>query len=218
MGEYAHSTSHVKDTQKLLLSQFAGSQRLQGLLGTVGARAQTLDDVDDQLYNERDVTNSVGAQLTVLGAIVGEPRRSRADTLYRAWVKGRIAANNSESCGADIYRVARLIVGSELGHTMLLTTVPPAAYELEIRGAALAYSWDDSVLPDTVAFELANILLEATGSGIELQLVYQSTDDAHTFTFASGDVEEDDANAGLADDDDDLDADGGLFSGVEQRT
>lgn len=190
------------------------SESLNALVDVLVSPFQELEDSAAILYNAFDLDTAVGQQLDWIGLRVGEPRLGREDTHYRAYIKARIAANTSDGQAGQIYNVARMILGD--GPSLLIETVPPASYQFSVEGGALAYPWDASVAPSLVAVSLADALLAATSGGISLAVHYQVTDDAHTFTFASGEVEEDDVNAGLANDDDELDA-GGLFVGTEIR-
>lgn len=191
------------------------SESLNALVDVLVSPFQELEDSAASLYNAFDVDTAVGQQLEWIGLRVNEPRRGREDTHYRAYIKARIAANTSDGQAGQIYNVARMILGD--APALEISTSPPAAYQFSVGGVALAYPWDPLVPPDVVAVSLADALLAATSGGVSLALHYQVTDDAHTFTFASGDVEEDDNDAGLADDDDELDPMGGLFIGTEVR-
>jgi hypothetical protein len=109
-----------------------------------------------------------GAQLDNLGDIVGEPRKGRADDLYRIWIRARIAVNRGNGKVSDVLKVARLVVGE--GPVINYITRYPAAYDIELIGST------------TDNREVAAILNEARGAGIGMR-VHEVDDAAHAFTL-----------------------------------
>jgi hypothetical protein len=152
-------------------------------------------------------------RLTRVGGVLGEPRNGRLDREYLAYVIARTLINRSNGSADILYKVARAILGPT-NNTLRLEGSYPAGYRMYVGGNRIEFPWDATVPPDVVASVLADLLLEATYGGVGLEVWFQASDDAHTFTFAPGEDSVDDANMGFADA---TGLVGGQFIGVEVR-
>lgn len=197
--EFTYQADHVADALSLLLSQFDNSTDLRALLAALVRPTQELENAMATQYAAFDVDTAEGVLLDILGGIVGERRGGRLDSEYRAYVKARVAANASDGSAADIYRVARLILG-DVTHDLRIQTLPPAHYRLTVSGAAAVFPWDTGVSSTIVARAITTLLTDATSLGVSFDVQYQATDDAHTFTLADADVYQADVLRGTADD------------------
>jgi hypothetical protein len=240
---YSHKTNHAEEGVSWLLTQHDNDVDLQNLVRALlspyqkienaipGLRAAfDIDNIGEALIEEvtsedgEDVTAEDGSlvwtgsqddmndQLTRLGAIVGEPRGGRRDSEYLPYVVARRIINRSKCEPSDLYAVARALLGES--NALRLQRMPPAAYRLHVSGASIAFPWDATIPASYVAGTLADMLLEATGAGISLEVYFQTADDAHTFTFAALDSGEENVDQGFAND---LGTQGGEFIGVESR-
>lgn len=209
--EYTYQSDHVSDALSLLLSQFNDSTQMRAFLAAQMAPTQDVEDALAVLYTAFDVQTAVGAQLDVLGAIVGEQRNARVDSEFRAYVLGRIAANASDGSRSAIYKVVRLLLGTT-NNALKIVTLPPAYYRLEITGGLAKFPWDASVPAQTVAKAITTLVTDATSVGVGFGVLYQAADDAHTFTLADADVNQADTNRGTSDDGKTF---GGLLSDIE---
>lgn len=199
VSTYVYKPNHADEAEGWLLTQFDNSPKLHAWVRSLVKPYQTLEDVLNVLRSAFDPNTAVGDQLTQIGAIVGEDRADRNDANLRAYVLARIAVNTSDGTAGNIYRVARLILGPD-AHSLWIEALPPAKYVLHVQGATLSYPWDNTEPASSVANALADLITQATSAGVGVILHFQTTDDANTFTFASGDVTETDANRGFADD------------------
>jgi hypothetical protein len=211
-----YQPDHASDAAAKLLVQFADSASVHAL---VRAHVQPLQDLEVaalQVRDAFDVDTAIGAQLTILGDLVGEPRMGRTDIPYRAYVKARILINTSKGLPADIYAIVRALIGNTPTVLLAREAGIPAHYNLDIVGTTLVFPWDDAseAPPDVVAKAIGDALEAATSGGVSFMIYFQFS--PYAFEFASGDVEEDDTDRGFAIDDDELD-DGGTFIGVEGR-
>lgn len=207
---------HRGEAESRLLSQFDDAAKLHALVRALVGPLQALEEAAFEVLGAFDVDSAAGAQLDVVGGLVGESRQGRSDIAYRAYVRARILASSSDGAPGTIYATARALVGDDV-LSLKLTARPPAHYDLDVAATALRFPWDeDEVEPeDVVARALADALLLATSSGVGFTVFYQYGTDAETFVFASGDAEEADALRGLADDEEsDL---GGALIGAEER-
>lgn len=101
-----YEPDHVTKGLALLLQQWRLSPLLRGILATYLRQFQTLENVTWDVINSRMLATAIGAQLDMLGDLVGEPRKGRNDTDYRAAVRLRIRVNRSNGLAEDIIDVA----------------------------------------------------------------------------------------------------------------
>lgn len=215
---------HADEAAARLLAQFENAERLHAFVRALVRPLQELEQVALEVIGSFDVETAVGAQLDVVGGVVGMPRDARSDVAYRAYIKAKILANGSDGSVETILRVARTLLGQsgvslryEHGR---LQDGHPAHFSLFAAAAVLRFPWDPdgTETPNTVAIALADALFLAVSAGVSFTLFYQYTDDAHTFTFSSvGDAEEISDTQGFADASDD-DVVGGALIGAEERS
>lgn len=207
---------HAEDASSRLLAQFDAAPKLHALVASLVGPFQHLEEAAFEVLSAFDVDTALGAQLDVVGALVGEARQGRSDIAYRAYVKARILSHRANGQAQRIYAIARALLGTGI-LSLRIVTEPPAHYDLEVAANTLQFPWDADAAagPESVAKAVADAIFQATSAGVSLTLFYQYTDDAHTFTFASGDEEEEDVDRGFADDEE-SDA-GGALIGAEER-
>lgn len=125
-----------------------------------------------QLDTERRLTNAFGAQLDVLGDIVGEAREGDLDDEYRPRISAKILLNNSSGTAEELYAIFDLIKPAT--STMALYPYEPAAFVFRLSGAAIG---------DTLATRLASFLRRGRGAGIRGIFQWSPAVPADTFTF-----------------------------------
>lgn len=172
MSDLQHTLTHVADGEARLIEAFKDKPLVTAVLRVSLLRVQHFEDVLWDIYTGVWLPNAIGVQLDNLGDIVGEPRKGRADDLYRLWVKARILANRSNGKQQELLAVLRLLIGP--GPTVTYTRTPPAAFRIEIAG--MSSSGD-------VARTVQSILTQMKAAGVRMELEY--TDEIATaFTFA----------------------------------
>ncbi len=72
-----------------------------------------IEDVCQDLMDDRNLDSALGVQLDQLGLLVGETRKGRNDDDYRLAIKLRIAINTSNGTVEDVIKVIRLIFTQE---------------------------------------------------------------------------------------------------------
>jgi Protein of unknown function (DUF2612) len=211
-----YQPDHAGEAASRLISQFDDAAKLHALVRALVRPIQDLELAAFELMDSFDVDDAVGDQLDKLGAILDEAREGRGDAYYRAYIKARIAANNSNGTPLDVYRVTRMLLGEDV-LSLRLTAVPSAHFILEIAATTLQFPWDDAVdvPPDLVAKAVADAVFRAISDGISFTLFYQFGSDEETFTFADADTADADTGRGFADDD--LIDPGGQLIGAEER-
>lgn len=167
MGDPVLITDHADQGEDLTLEQFKERPRFLAWLRSYLAGAQEAEDAVYEVILARLIDNAVGEQLRVLGTIVGEPPKGRADAIYRLFILARIKANRSRSFAGDILAVLEI-----------LTTV---AYSLdEVAPANLAIDFVGPLAVDP--HQLAEMLKDAKGAGIGLRFVIPTGATGLTFS------------------------------------
>ncbi len=76
----------------------------------LGPQVQALEDAAQTMLSIIDVAASEGAQLDVIGRIVGQPRPGSDDETYRTYIAVRILANRSAGTPEEIYSIVSPIL------------------------------------------------------------------------------------------------------------
>jgi hypothetical protein len=99
-----------------LVTQWADKPVVQGLLKSYLENVETVENLYEQLLDERSVFTAIGAQLDVIGTIVGEARDGKSDAAYRQAILDRIAINNADGTPEKIIQILKTITGSTAAH------------------------------------------------------------------------------------------------------
>jgi len=138
-------------------------------------QAQAVEDAAQSLVTIPSIDDSEGIQLDVIGLIVGQQRAGLTDTVYRMYLRARIAANRSSGTNPDIYNVFRLLFGVNTSMAIVNDTVG-GFFELTIY--------------DPITAQEAKVALgflgDAKDAGVGANLIWQQVDDADLFAFAGG--------------------------------
>jgi hypothetical protein len=167
---------HCADGLALLLEQFKDKPRLAAVLCAFLQQIQELDAAAWQLLTERSIDAGVGAQLDVIGRIVGEPREGRSDTDYRPFLRARILVNRSSGLTEEILTIVRVVLGDV---PIALREEFPAAFTVRVADAL-------AISPST----LISLLQQAKAAGVRVLLEYSLVPDERAFTFAPGSLPE----------------------------
>lgn len=183
----AHSTDHVARGLSKFLSQFRNKPLLAALLRSYLNRVQELEDATWEVILNRLLDNAEGVQIDVIGRIVGRGRNNLGDADYKIAVRAQIRINRSSGRPEDVIDVARLSLPP--GFTLSYEEIYPAAIYVQIYGGV-----------DFNIDVLYQNLVRAKAGGVKLWLVFSTEAPENTFTYASGDVPEDDPDRGYGDD------------------
>ncbi len=96
----------------LLLSQFHESPNLNAIQDAFSEQIAELETVFEQLRNFID--QAAGAQLDMLGKIVGQKRLSMSDADYKLWINARILLNKSRGIETDLRELLRVLINREV--------------------------------------------------------------------------------------------------------
>ena len=96
----------------LLLSQFHESPNLNAVQNAFFEQITELETVFEQLRNL--INQAAGAQLDMLGKIVGQKRLGMSDIDYKLWIDARILLNKSRGTEPDLRELLRVLIGCEV--------------------------------------------------------------------------------------------------------
>lgn len=94
-----------------LYTQFRHATSWQAWCDLLGQQFDDLETAGQTLLTMLDVEASEGAQLDVIGRIVGQPRNGVDDDIYRLYLNARALANKSAGTVEDIFKVMRALYG-----------------------------------------------------------------------------------------------------------
>jgi hypothetical protein len=192
------STDHVERGLAKFLGQFRNKPLLSALLRSYLRRVQEVEDATWEVIYNRLLDNAEGVQIDIIGRIVGRGRNNLSDNDYKIAVRAQIRINRSSGRPEDVIDVARLSLPYVF--TFSYEEIYPAAIYMQVYGGV-----------DFNVVVLFNNLVKAKAGGVKLWLNTSPEGPENTFTFASGDVTEDDPNRGFGDDAGTV---GGVFTDV----
>lgn len=146
---------------------------IETLLAALVNPAQTLVDTFTHFLAERFVDTAVGAQLEIIGRIVGQGREGLIDADYRRYIRARIVANNSNGTIDNILVVASLVV-YDVGVSYIIDNQGSAAVVLRLTNKAV---------PDNVANILVRFLRVTGAAGVRVILEYSPLAPSTWFTW-----------------------------------
>lgn len=146
------------------------------LLRVYAASVQDAENALQQLYSERRIDNATGVTLTLLGEIVGQPRRGITDDdVYRRYVRARVKTNRSNGVVQDLIRITELVLDDdEVGIHVKQERV--ATVVVQLNKDALDYS---------LAQIVRDFLVEGVAGGVHVIVEFTPAARAATFAFAS---------------------------------
>lgn len=188
MSGLARRPTQVLDAYLRLSKAFQNKPIIATILIAALRELETIETACLDTYEGHLLDDAANAQLGVLGAIVGEPRLGRTDTVYRAAIRGRILANRSVGRVNTLLRIAQTVVPTATGYGK---TEGVLSILVEIDGLTAS---EPGVLT-----QCASLLQIAAAGTVSTQLaVYPDAADA--FTFGAAAVELSDSGMGYGTD------------------
>lgn len=145
----------------------------QRLIAALVGACQPLEQALMQLLLLRRVDTAEGAQLDVIGGLVGRARDGAADDVYRRRIRAQIATNASDGRTEDLIAITDLVVYDDDALARVETT-GAAAVVVHVEGVALDMS---------IAWILIEFLRRAVAAGVRVLLdtLTDTPDDSFTF-------------------------------------
>lgn len=152
------------------------TNNIRKFLAAILASVQDVENALQQLYRERRIDTAVGAQLDVIGKVVGQSRMGLSDDVYRRYCRARIATNRSRGSAEDLIRVSRLVLADD------------AVYVHLQRGgiASVTVRLEDAVVTHEVARIALGFLKQAVAAGVRLVVEFLPQAPADSFCFLGG--------------------------------
>ena len=170
----AGATDHVAVALSRLLEQFKNKANVVALVTALITPSNDVETELRDLLTKRQVNTAVGAQLDLIGKLVGQPRNGAGDVDYARFIAARIATNNSKSRVEDLISVAKLVINDALD-TITVERRSVASVVVRVTG---------NVVTDAVAGICVSFLRDARAAGVKLTLETQPDLDANTFFTA----------------------------------
>jgi hypothetical protein len=161
VAELEHVTDHEEQAYGLFIDQFAEKPRLAALLASYTQEIQELEDAIWAVRVGRFLDNAEGAQLDVIGKLVGEPREGRADNIYKILINGKIRTNWSLGRPKDVIETMRLVQGPANSHRY--HSVFPASFEVAFQGGFV--ETDRGFVAPELALLMARLVRAARAKG-----------------------------------------------------
>jgi len=185
-------TDLCTETLTLLLAQYQDSPRLKSLICSFVERIQELETASLDVYNNViSIETAEGAQLDILGKIVGEARGDRNDAMYRNALRVRILINLSQGTIEDLVQIAALFeqIDLEVGSYVDVQEVQPARLEVRVV-----------TTPTNPAEEIDKRLRLAKAAGVALTTLIHYGGPTASFVFNSpADYPEKSTTSGFSD-------------------
>lgn len=147
---------------------------ISALLQALMASVQDAEDALQQLYSGRRIDTAIGAQLDIIGKVVGQVRGELDDDDYRRHCRARIATNRSNGTAEDLIRISRLVLDDDEVY-IHIETEGPAAVVVRLEKNSQSYA---------VARIVTTFLQQGKAAGVKLIVEITTLDRENTFSFA----------------------------------
>ena len=97
---------------KLLVEQYRGSERIQGLIRAVANQLTEVDEARVQAWTKRWLDTAEGKQLDGLGEILGATRQGRNDDEYRLRLQAQVTINAGSGTPEDVISGVSFLTGA----------------------------------------------------------------------------------------------------------
>ncbi len=172
--------SHASDAIARIASEYVGKTKMEAMTGLIGDRTQVTEDALWAFSTDLTLDGATGAQLDVLGAMVGESRASKDDDAYRIFIRARVLVNKSSGTGDEILDIFVMLLSDLGAYTVELLELQPATILVQVHG-----SFDE-----VDAQSLSVILRSARAAGIGSWMVWSPAADASTFSLSTVQVDD----------------------------
>lgn len=134
-----HIKDHLERMRDRIISQWKNDTNLDTIIESLGIQKQEEEDMFQTFFSRLNIDAMIGKQLDGIGDIVGEPRDSKDDILYRRFLKARIGRNLSSGTIADVTAVWKILIPD---YTVHLIENYPCEVELQTDATLTAPEWE----------------------------------------------------------------------------
>jgi len=110
---YHYIPDHIENALRELYFQFRHKPVFKALITAIAAGVQEIEDEALNISQALILESATGAQLDLLGKIVGAARGGLSDRRYARIIQARIAANRSDGDAQTVYEVFETAAGSQ---------------------------------------------------------------------------------------------------------
>lgn len=167
---------HVALALGRLCEQFKGKPNIASLLTALVTPTQALESCLWQLLTLRRPLTASGAQLDLIGKLVGQARNGSSDSDYARFISARIATNNSKGRVEDLIAITKLVLNIA---TIVIIVTRDGAATARVTTLNIA-------ITDTVAAIVASFLQTAVAAGVRVVYQWSNVVPASTFTLDIG--------------------------------
>ena len=115
MAEILQITTHIEDAKDRLIEQYKEKININSLVGIFGSGIQNIEDELEKFTNARSIHDAVGAQLDLIGSIVGLDRKvGQNDDSYRADLFVQISINTAQGDPESLILLMENLANTEL--------------------------------------------------------------------------------------------------------
>lgn len=168
-------SDHFERAYAHLIEQYKEKPRFAALLASYVRQIQDLEDAAWDVQMSRFLDNADLTRLKVLGRIVGQVYRGEVVETYRLFVRARILINRSGGHSGEIIAVAQLILA---GVSLTYEEYYPASIVLVAN----------TNLGSIDVRYIVELLRETKAAGVGFQFIFQTFDDAFTFSATTSQV------------------------------
>lgn len=196
-------TDYVDSGKALLMSQYRGKERIEGLLGVFLAHHQTIENALQQIGPGRTLLDATGTTLDNIGKLVGIDRNGLADASYRVLLYAKVAENNGDATLQTLVRVASALFQTD---NIFCKTPNSVARAGQKQGAYVVLMIGSPQVPKDLYGLIVKLLQQSLPSGVQFAHV-GVFDASGCFAYAGdrpwvggwGDVKDPTVGAPLAD-------------------
>lgn len=152
------------------------STNIEKLIMVLAGPAQDIENAFQQLLLNRTIDTAVGAQLDIIGKVVGQARLGLGDDTYRQYLRARVASNHSQGHFEDLISVATLIL-NDTGYLVQVQNEGTATVRVLVSQKLLA---------DAVGQVIYTFLLATKLAGVRVVVEWLPSAPANTFTLDAG--------------------------------
>lgn len=176
MSEYTPSTTVTARG----LSLFTDDNAKTNVKAIAGVYLDIFQDIETAIYAvylSRQLDKATGAQLDILGALVGQARGNFSDADYKPLIRARILVNRSDGTSRAITDIAAAMIR---GSNVTATYVDTYDFKWQISFFNILASFSYAVV-----VEWANMLRQAKALGSGTDIIYSGTSTAGSLVWDS---------------------------------
>lgn len=172
---FGRNPNHSEHGVLKFAAPFWGKPRWAALFVAIGRQIQEVEDALCAVIDSRALDNATGAQLALLGKLVGQADPGLGEAVFKNLIRVRIRINRSEGGRDDLIEVLQLL-GIPLAQRTI-TDSPPAKLLVKFTG----------VLPLPIVL-LTQLMNDTVAGGVGVVVLYEpgaSALDGFAYTNAS---------------------------------